>query len=116
MTGILYYMLCGWHHGKGSKFTREKDYENALEHFKKALTYAVKCKNDGAIPLETECVAHAYLALENYDEALIYAQRCFDLYKRDEMISQLFRNGVVRSENLIEKIRGKIAGEGIELN
>ena len=89
-------MKCSWHHGKGSKFTRKCNHEKALKHFKLALKFVIDSDDDLVIALEMECIARALISLGNRDEAIEYAIKSYDIYKKNENVSKMAKQGMIR--------------------
>jgi tetratricopeptide (TPR) repeat protein len=106
--GIISYVLCGRHHGKGIKYSRRNEHEKALRHYMKSLKHAIRSKNDGMILLATECVATTLFKLKFYDEALLYTEQYFDRYKEIGYMGTITESGAQRVSALVEKINSEI--------
>jgi len=100
-------VLCGAHHGRGSKYTRKGKHVLALKHFQIALKHALASGAESYVPLEMECVARTHVRLGNYDEAQKYAAQSLDLYKKLQGTAIVFDEGVKRVVELMRKIEGR---------
>ena len=100
--GLIRAIKSGWHEGKGHKCRRKEDFRGALERYILALNNS---ENEGGKPVLMEYIAKSHISLCEYAEALNYAQESYDLYKKQENISPIFKDGLKRMAKLIEKIK-----------
>lgn len=106
MRLLLAHIKSGWHHGKGVKYSKKRNYELSLKHYLKALDYARKTDNLGSIANELECVAINYYRLKDYDRAKLYANECLNIYKQlsEKDDSGFFDKCVDRVKELLSNI------------
>jgi tetratricopeptide (TPR) repeat protein len=110
MSKYLNHLLSAWKHGKGSKYTRNKDYNAALKYFQAALKYAMNADKQELIALETECIARTYLLLGDYINAKKSAVESLNLYNTLD-ICPVFANCIKRVNELLELLdKGKDSG------
>ncbi len=101
---LIYQIIGGWHHGRGSKHTRKENFELALKHFRAALDYALRANNEPSVPLEKECIARTFVRLKDYGQAQKYATESLNEYKQLQGSSRLFEVSARRVAALIETI------------
>ena len=94
----------GRHHGRGSKYTRNGNFELALSHFKTALKFALLSGNDALVPLEMECVARTLVRIGDYEQAQKYANDSYCLYKKFQGEGPVFDESIKRVEELLTLI------------
>ena len=101
MRAFLNQIRSGWHHGRGSKYTREKNFKLALEHFQAAAKYAMNSNGLACVALEIECIARTFARLgdnvrarQNAEESL----RLYNLAARGPVIEQ----SIMRVSELIK--------------
>jgi hypothetical protein len=87
-------MRAAWHHGRGSKYTREKNFNLALEHFQAAAKYAMNSNGQACVALEIECIARTFAQLGDYVSAKQNAEESLRLYN-------LAARGPVIDESLV---------------
>lgn len=80
MKAFINQMRAAWHHGRGSKFTRHKNFKLALVHFQAAVQYAKESNDQASVALELECVARAFVRLGDYVNGKHYAEESLRLY------------------------------------
>ena len=100
-------MKSGWHSGKGHKATRQGKYEKALWHYQRAVEYdsrAGQC-GSGLNPVTIECIARTHARLGNYKEALIEAEKSYDLYKRLNPNTRIVAESKARIEAFINILK-----------
>jgi hypothetical protein len=81
MKGFINQIRAAWHHGRGSKYTREKNFRLALDHFRAAAKYAANSNGQASVALETECIARAFSRLGDSVKAKESAEESLRLYK-----------------------------------
>src|SRR5690242_19399924 len=98
---------CGRHHGKGLKYRRRGDLENAVTHFKQALPNAERTGNDATVAFEMECIAITYLEMNKLLDAKKYAESSLAYYRTLSALSKddLFTKAVSRLEKMLSKIQ-----------
>jgi len=104
MKKLIFQIISGWHHGRGSRYTRKGNFEIALKHFRAALEYALHSGNEGSIPVEMECIARTLLRLRDYEQAEKYATESLKLYKKLQWAGGIFDAGANRVTELIKAI------------
>lgn len=67
---------------KGSELYKNKKYKEALEHFKKQLSYKDKCSNSAYI-LSLYNIGVCYDDLKDYNKSLIYLKEAFNEVLKD---------------------------------
>src|SRR6266508_3121334 len=81
MKAFINHMRAGWHHGLGSKYTRQKNFKLALDHFQAAAKYAINSNGQACVALEIECIARAFARLGDSVKAKQNAEESLRLYK-----------------------------------
>ena len=69
------------HHGRGSKYTRQKNFKLALDHFQAAAKYAMRSNGQACVALEIECIARTFTRLGDSVKAKQNAEESLRLYK-----------------------------------
>jgi hypothetical protein len=93
------------HHGKGSKYTRRRDFKRALEHFRAALEYASRSDDISSIPLEMECIARTLVRLGDYGRAKEFASESLVRYRKlQRATGDIFHQSANRVTELLEVI------------
>ena len=106
MKGFLNQMRAALHHGRGSKYTRKKNFTLALVHFQTAAKYAKNSNGQASEALEIECIARAFVRLGDYVKAKQNAEESLRLYNL-EGSGPVFDESVRRVRELIESIEPK---------
>lgn len=93
----------GWHSGKGHKATKLGKYEKALRHYQLAAEYEKLTGKygSGPNPVSLECVARTQARLGNFKDALIGAEKSYELYKRLNPNTKILAESLKRIEKLI---------------
>jgi len=81
MKAFINQMRAALHHGRGSKYTRKKNFKLALEHFQAAAKYAVNSNGQACVALEIECIARTFARLGDSVKAKQNAEESLRLYK-----------------------------------
>ena len=81
MMRFIYQIRAALHHGRGGKYTREKNFKLALEHFQAAAKYAMNSDGYASVALETECIARTFVRLGDSVKAKQNAEESLRLYK-----------------------------------
>lgn len=100
-------MKSGWHSGKGHKATRQGNYEKALSHYQLAMKYdnqTGKC-GSGPNPVTLECIARTQARLGHYKEALMEAEKSYELYKRLNPKTKIVAESTLRIDAFINILR-----------
>lgn len=108
-------LKASWHIGKGLKATRQREHEKALHHYEIAIKYEEKegrC-GSGISPVTLECLARTQARMRNYNEALITAEKSYDLYKKNKSNAKVVTDSIKRIEEFINFIK---TGNTEELN
>jgi len=105
MKRMVFHVISGWHHGRGSKSTRKGNFKMALKHFRAALEYASRSDNEASIPVEMECIARTLVRLRDYEQAEKYATESLSLYKKLQCAGSIFNAGASRLTELIKVIQ-----------
>lgn len=100
-------LKAGWHSGRGHKATRHKEYEKALLHYELALKYE---REEGKIgsgpnPATLECLARTQARLGNYKEALLTAEKSYELYRQFTSPGQVVISSIARVEQFITALK-----------
>jgi tetratricopeptide (TPR) repeat protein len=107
MKRLVFQTVSGWHHGRGSKYSRKGNFEMALKHYRSALEYASRSDNEGSIVVEMECIARTLVRLGDYEQAESYATKSLTLYKTLESAGAIFTAGANRVTELIKVIQNR---------
>ncbi|MCP4683129.1 MAG: tetratricopeptide repeat protein [Desulfobacterales bacterium] len=99
---IIRSMKCGGYSGKGHKYTRNEDYNNALACYQKALSYS---DNEGGSINIIECIARSYARLDNLDMALSEAEKCLSLLNNIDSPATVFTDAKNRVVFFIEALK-----------
>ena len=91
-------MKCGSFSGKGHKYIRKGNFEDALKCYQKALSYS---DNEGERVILLECIARSYARIGNFDLALIEAQKCISKLETVDCPASSFKNTKSRVDALI---------------
>ena len=81
MRAFAHQILAAIHHGRGSKYTRQKHFKLALEHFQAAAKYAMNSNSQASLALEIECIARTLVRLGDSVNAKQNAEESLRLYK-----------------------------------
>jgi uncharacterized protein HemY len=81
MKGLINQIRAAWHHGRGSKYTRQKNFTSALDHFQAAAKYAASSNGHASVALETECIARSFSRLGDSVKAQESAEESLRLYR-----------------------------------
>jgi uncharacterized protein HemY len=103
MKAFINQMRAALHHGRGSKYTREKNFKRALVHFQAAAKYAKNSNGQASVALEIECIARAFVRLGDYVEAKQNAEESLRLY-RLESSGPVFDESIRRVGEFIKSI------------
>jgi hypothetical protein len=94
MRGFINQIRAACHHGRGSKYTREKNFNLALKHFQAAAKYAMNSNGHACVALELECIARTFARLGDNVRAKQNAEESLRLYN-------LEARGPVRDESIV---------------
>jgi tetratricopeptide (TPR) repeat protein len=96
-----------WYENQGHKYYKQEDYEKALSFYFSALE---KTEREFDKPYMMEYIASTLIKLENYTDALHYAEESMRLFKKMENIChiQRYRNNIYRMQDLIGQIKKKL--------
>jgi hypothetical protein len=103
MKGFINQIRVAWHHGRGSKYTREKNFRSALDHFQVAAKYAANSNGHASVALETECIARSFFRLGDSVKAKESAEESLRLYKLD-VGSALINESIRRVGELLKLV------------
>jgi hypothetical protein len=106
MKGFINQIRAAWHHGRGSKYTREKNFELALNHFQAAAKYAMNSNGHACVALEIECIARAFAHLGDSVKAKQNAEESLRLYKL-EPPGPALDESIRRVSELIKSLEAK---------
>ena len=113
MKGFINQIRAALHHGRGGKYTREKNFKLALEHFQAAAKYAMNSDGYASVALETECIAHTFVRLGDSVKAKQNAEESLRLYKL-EAPGPVIDESIRRVEDLIEGLEETRGESGSE--
>ena len=106
---ILFQLLnTKYHITRGHKLARRGSYKKALFHYQLAQKHYDEAKLSP--PNLLECIAQSYAKLGNYKDALLYAERSLEGFKRLEKTSPIFSKSARRVDEFISTLK---PGEGI---
>jgi tetratricopeptide (TPR) repeat protein len=100
-------MKISWYEGQGHKYYKQGNYDKALSHYFSALE---KTEREFDKPYMMEYITCTFMKVENYKDALYYAEESLRLYKKMENVCHLQRNrnNVYRMQDLITQIKQKL--------
>lgn len=101
---IISSLKCGGYEGRGHKHTRRGDFEKALDCYQKALEFL---DNDHSQAGLLECISRTYARLGNYDQALLEAEKSYELFTGLESSATVIRESVHRLSSFIEALKNK---------
>ena len=103
MKAFINQLRAALHHGRGSKYTREKNFKLALVHFEAAAKYARNSNGQASVALEIECIARAFVRLGDLGKAKQNAEESLRLYHL-EGHGHVFDESIKRVGELIKSI------------
>lgn len=80
------------------------DYANAVQYFQKALDNAEKANNEALIPAELESMANAYLMLEDFEQAEVFAKKSLLLFEQIEHLGDVVKDRIQGVRHLLNLI------------
>jgi tetratricopeptide (TPR) repeat protein len=97
----------GWHSGRGHNATRQGKYEEALRHYQLAIEYDSRVGSCGSGPnaVTVECLARTYSRLGMHKEALIEAEKSYELYKTLNPDAKIVAESTARIEAFIKSLK-----------
>jgi uncharacterized protein HemY len=93
-------------HGRGLKYTRQKNFKLALDHFQAAAKYAMKSNGQSCVALEIECIARTFAGLGDSVKAKQNAEESLRLYKL-EAPGPAIDESIKRISELIKALEGQ---------
>ena len=102
MKAFINQFRAALHHGRGSKYTREKNFNLALVHFQAAAKYAKDSDGQASVALEIECIARTLVRLGDYVNAKQNAEESLRLYNLEEAPGPLIEECIRRVRELIK--------------
>jgi len=87
---------------RGHKLARKENYTKALFHYQLAQKYYDECKLSP--PNLLECIARLYAKLGKHKDALLYAEKSYEVFKKLEKTSHRFSKSVKRVNELISAL------------
>jgi tetratricopeptide (TPR) repeat protein len=96
-----------WYESQGHKYYKQENYDKALSYYLSALK---NTEREFEKPYEMEYITRTFIKLENYKDALYYAEESLRLYKKMENVCHLQRNrnNVYRMQDLITQIKKEL--------
>lgn len=105
-------MKISWYESQGHKYFKQENYDKALSFYFSALE---KTEREFDKPYMMEYISCTFMKLDNYKDALLYAEESLRLFKKMENICHLqkYRNNIYRMQEIILQIQNKLTpGEG----
>jgi tetratricopeptide (TPR) repeat protein len=111
MKAFINQIRAAIHHGRGSKYTRQKNFKLALEHFQAAAKYAINSNGQASVALEIECIARTFARLGDFVKAKENAQESLRLYNLEAPGSAIDES-IGRVSRLLETLKEKSVPDG----
>ncbi len=100
-------MKISWYESQGHKYFKQEDYEKALGFYFSALE---KTEREFDKPYMMEYITSTLMKMENYKDALYYAEESLRMFRKMESVCHLQRNrnNIYRMQDLIGQIKLKM--------